>query len=129
MCSSLLLGSTLEIYGDVLDDFAFSSYNMEKYLQNTVRGATVPFYIATPYVSEIGAVIESNTGDIMFSGIAIFSPAVTLTLNGFTPVGGEYFTLDKSALLLASVQTNAMWIIPALAVAASIGVFIFRRRN
>jgi len=42
-------------------------------------------------------------------------------------VGGEYFTLDTTALLLAGVQTNLAWIIPVLA-AAGIGAFVLRKK-
>jgi len=42
-------------------------------------------------------------------------------------VGGEYFTLDSTALLLAGVQTNLAWIIPVLS-AAGIGAFILRKK-
>ena len=52
--------------------------------------------------------------DLMHSGVA---------------VGGEYFTLDTTALLLAGVQTNALWLIPAFAGAASIGIVLVRKKN
>jgi len=42
-------------------------------------------------------------------------------------VGGEYFTLDTTALLLAGIQTNLAWIIPVLS-AAGIGAFILRKK-
>ena len=43
-------------------------------------------------------------------------------------VGGEYFTLDTTALLLAGVQTNLAWIIPLAFSAVGIGAFIFRKK-
>ena len=46
-----------------------------------------------------------------------------------TLVGGEYFTLDTTALLLAGIQTNALWIIPALMGAAGIGIVLVRKKN
>jgi len=42
-------------------------------------------------------------------------------------VGGEYFTLDTTALLLAGMQTNLAWIIPVLA-AAGIGAVVLRKK-
>ncbi len=42
-------------------------------------------------------------------------------------VGGEYFTLDTTALLLAGIQTNAIWIIP-VAFAFGIGIFFVRKK-
>ena len=43
-------------------------------------------------------------------------------------VGGEYFTLDTTALLLAGIQTNAVWIIPVVAFASGIGIFFVRKK-
>ena len=42
-------------------------------------------------------------------------------------VGGEYFTLDTTALLVAGLQTNLAWIIPVLA-AAGIGAVVLRKK-
>ena len=42
-------------------------------------------------------------------------------------VGGEYFTLDTTALLVAGVQTNLAWIIPVLS-AAVIGAVVLRKK-
>jgi len=42
-------------------------------------------------------------------------------------VGGEYFTLDQTALLVAGLQTNLAWIIPVLS-AAGIGAVLIRKK-
>ena len=42
-------------------------------------------------------------------------------------VGGEYFTLDTTALLVSGVQTNLAWIIPVLS-AAGIGAVVLRKK-
>ncbi len=42
-------------------------------------------------------------------------------------IGGEYFTLDTNALLLAGMQTNLAWIILVLA-AAGIGAVVLRKK-
>jgi len=42
-------------------------------------------------------------------------------------VGGEYFTLDQTALLLSGVQTNLAWLIPVLS-AVGIGAFLIRKK-
>ena len=43
-------------------------------------------------------------------------------------VGGEYFTLDTTALLLAGVQTNLAWIIPVAVSTVGIGAFLLRKK-
>jgi len=42
-------------------------------------------------------------------------------------VGGDYFTLDTTAMLLAGVQTNLAWLIPVLS-AVGIGAFLIRKK-
>ena len=43
--------------------------------------------------------------------------------------GGEYSTLNTSALLLASLQMSAMWLIPAISASAGIGLFVATRKH
>jgi len=68
---------------------------------------------------------QEISGDIEVDSIP-FSPGVTLQLSGMS-VGGDYFTLDTTALLLAGMQTNIAWIIPVLA-AAGIGAVVLRKK-
>jgi len=42
------------------------------------------------------------------------------------PVGGEILPINTSALLLAGLTTNALWILPALAVIAGAGIVILK---
>ena len=42
------------------------------------------------------------------------------------PVGGEILPINTSALLLAGLTTNALWILPALAVAAGAGIVVLK---
>jgi len=42
-------------------------------------------------------------------------------------VGGSGFVIDKTALLLATAQTNALWLIPVIASAIVIGIVIARK--
>ncbi len=42
-------------------------------------------------------------------------------------VGGEYFTLDQTALLVSGVQTNLAWIIPVIS-AAVISAVVLRKK-
>jgi len=44
------------------------------------------------------------------------------------PVGGEWLPIDTTALLLAGVQTNLAWILPAVVIALGIGLVLVRRR-
>jgi len=43
-------------------------------------------------------------------------------------VGGEYFTLDTTALLVAGMQTNLAWIIPVAVSTVGIGAFLLRKK-
>jgi len=42
-------------------------------------------------------------------------------------VGGTGFAIDKTALLLATAQTNALWLIPVIVSAIGIGIVIARK--
>jgi len=46
-----------------------------------------------------------------------------------TPIGGTILPIDKTALLLASVQSISMWMIPVVAAGVVIGVFVIKRRK
>ena len=46
-----------------------------------------------------------------------------------TPVGGTIIPVDTTALLLASVQSISMWMIPVVAAGIVIGVFVIKRRK
>jgi len=48
--------------------------------------------------------------------------------NGNGGVGGEYFTLDSTALLVAGLQTNLAWIIPVAVSTVGIGAFLLRKK-
>ncbi len=82
--------------------------------------------------ADSGNLFKINTQNAVttFVGSTGFNTVSGLTLvdNGML-VGGEYFTLDTTALLLAGIQTNALWIIPALMGAAGIGIVLVRKKN
>jgi len=77
-----------------------------------------------------GNFVTATPGDSshFFSGTdAGLNYVLHLSLQTFPVVGGEYFTLDSTALLLAGVQTNLAWIIPVLS-AAGIGAVVLRKK-
>jgi len=43
-------------------------------------------------------------------------------------VGGEFLPIDSTALLLAGLQTSAIWMLPVLAGAAGVGAFYIKTR-
>jgi len=45
------------------------------------------------------------------------------------PIGGTLVPIDTTALLLASVQSISMWMIPVVAAGVAIGVFVIKRRK
>jgi len=73
-----------------------------------------------------GVTTDSDPGPHMFLVVDILGtglgddcmPAV---------VGGSGFVIDKTALLLATAQTNALWLIPVIASAIVIGIVIARK--
>ena len=44
------------------------------------------------------------------------------------PIGGELLPIDSTALLLAGLQTSAIWMLPILAGAAGVGAFYIKTR-
>ncbi len=69
---------------------------------------------------------QEISGDIEVAYIP-FSPGVTLQLSGLS-VGGEYITLDTTALLASGVQTNLSWIVPIALSVVGIGVILVRKK-
>jgi len=51
----------------------------------------------------------------------LFTPQVT--------IGGTFVPIDTTALLLASIQSISMWMIPVVAAGIVIGVFVIKRRK
>jgi len=100
----------------------------------TVAVTTILFnidnFILAPSTS-FGAVALNDIEEISF----FFDTTVALTdyvIEKFditmTMVGGEMFPVDTTALLLAGVELNAIWILPAIA-AIGIGAFIVSRKR
>ena len=58
----------------------------------------------------------------------ISGPGVTTISNFIGPscafVGGEYFSLDTTALLVSGAFSNAFWMIPALVGIAGVGAYL-----
>jgi len=80
------------------------------------------------------ATINPNTGQFTLApnGATFFGTSLaglafdTLCLK--QGVGGDYFTLDTTALLLAGMQTNLAWIIPVAVSTVGIGAFLLRKK-
>ena len=85
------------------------------------------------YVSNgrILAQVEPNWLVTTNDGFGAYNAALlnfALACSEVSQVGGEYFTLDTTALLLAGMQTNLAWIIPVLA-AAGIGAVLISSKK
>jgi len=85
---------------------------------------------------------SSGAQTLSFAGFPVHSIVMTGTFYGidditFTPescgvVGGEFLPIDSTALLLAGAQTNAVWLISALAVIGSVAfgaLYITSKKN
>jgi len=67
-----------------------------------------------------------------FLGIAVISQKITITTPAPPVVGGEFLPIDSTALVLAGLQTSAIWMLPVLAGVAgsAFGIlYIKNRRN
>lgn len=95
------------------------------------------------YVATVGANADGDSAVLFYSkdyllpsgGIAEFWTAIAPTETNPCPdcmVGGEFLPINTTALLLAEVQTNAVWILSALAVIGSVtfgALYITTKRN
>ncbi len=75
--------------------------------------------------------IDPTTGVVDIVGEINDEPISDLDFVPTLPqvVGGEYFTLDTTALLLAGAYTTASWMIPVLVSAAGFGLLFTLRKN
>jgi len=69
-------------------------------------------------------IVETTSGDTRVGGIddvrfELVSP----------PIGGTLVPIDTTALLLASIQSISMWMIPVVAAGIVIGVLVIKRRK
>ncbi len=82
-------------------------------------GSAVTGWDGSTIVGDFGVYVIDLTG-VDSTGVAC------------TPVGGESFSIDTTALLLAGAQTNAVWIMSALAVIGSVAfgaLYITSKKN
>jgi len=74
-----------------------------------------------------------NTCRITFDGTATWDNCSGLDLNLVLTgtdqlVGGELLSIDSTALMLAGLQSSAIWMLPVLAGAAGVGAFYIKTR-
>jgi len=78
--------------------------------------------------------VINNAQDFVFEAeygigdIDSFTSVILATFNA-APVGGEFLPIDSTALLLAGLQTSAIWMLPVLAGAAGAGIAAFKLRR
>jgi len=72
--------------------------------------------------------INTATGAATFFTSSTFPSVTGLTLVGDEVVGGEFLPIDNTALLLAGLQTSAIWMLPLLAGAVGAGVYFIKTR-
>jgi len=76
----------------------------------------------------IGGVSSPSPADLSRASIIAFTEDEIFG----SPVGGKLFPIDTTALLLAGIQTNALWIMSALAIIGSVAfgaVYITVKKN
>ena len=62
-------------------------------------------------------------------GPTVISQTITVTTPEPTVVGGEFSPIDSTVLVLAGLQTSAIWMIPVLAGAAGATAFYLKTRK
>ena len=90
----------------------------------TARGSAIGFadlITINPITGQFSVVGQSLVG----SSLA----ALAFSQVCQTPIGGTLVPIDTTALLLASVQSISMWMIPVVAAGIAIGVFVIFRRK
>jgi len=106
----------------------FSNLEDSVLWDRTIMGDTVWFVAADPVADRL------DPTDSFFVNVAFDCSTITeVTFSAFWsmgPVGGEYSTLDSTALLVSGIQSNSILMLPALAmIAAGIGIFVTSRKN
>jgi len=141
MTSSTSSGANLDFEimmcaGTVSFDWDYQSFNSSPFFDPfgfAIDGAFTQLTLnGGPLVqsgSEQVAVAQGNIfGFRQISTDGIGGPGVTTISNFIGPrcafVGGEYFSLDTTALLVSGAFSNAFWMIPALVGIAGVGAYL-----
>ncbi len=72
-------------------------------------------------------VAGANSVDVITGPDVIVWPVTILTAPA-SIVGGEFLPIDSTALILAGLQSSAIWMLPVLAGAAGVGAFYIKTR-
>ena len=75
--------------------------------------------------AEIGAVITTTDCDGNTLEWSLISDTEIVFV---AQVGGEFLPIDNTALMLAGLQSSAIWMLPALAGIAGVGAYFIRTR-
>jgi hypothetical protein len=94
------------------------------------------FSVLTPFSINSGFQPGINTLEFIVADFGVISGfRVEITSATADPeeleepvVGGELLQIDSMALMLAGLQSSAIWMLPILAGAIGVGVFFFRRK-
>ncbi len=89
------------------------------------------FLVGLEKGSELWSLTTTSGADLDFLGnFDHKSRGLTMILD-FTPdvVGGEFLSIDSTALMLAGLQSSAIWMLPILAGAAGAGIAAFKLRR
>jgi len=127
VCAASILTLDVGFDGVILE--AFNAANVLVDSQSITNGPDVGVgEFDTLFVSgsgivrlEISQLIPANTND----GYLIDD----LRFRHLCAIGGTMIPIDTTALLLASIQSISMWMIPVVAAGIAIGVFVIKRRK
>ena len=89
----------------------------------------IPPRLSLPVTGNNGhAHVDILTGKVKTLVVEMRGSGAISLIGGDDPVGGEVLQFDNMALLIAGIQVNAIWMVPAVAGIASVGVYLTKLR-
>ena len=93
----------------------------------TITGDTIWFEAIDPVADRL------DPGELFFVNISFTCAISTIDFDalwsmGQQTVGGEFLPIDSTALMLAGLQSSAIWMLPVLAGTVGVGAFYIKSR-
>jgi len=128
VCAASILGLDIGDHGLHLEAFNAANVLVDSFVVLHPADGPGIGNVDTLSVSGSGIVRLEIFQDNMISGVDGYS-IDDLRFRHNCAIGGTLVPIDTTALLLASVQSISMWMIPVIAAGIVIGVFVIKRRK
>lgn len=103
---------------------AFNDFDTAgNWITGTFEGTTIDDFGGDPTMAPIDQFIHGILWNSQDAAVEITTTAITEAV-----VGGEFLPIDTTALMLAGLQTSAIWVLPVLAGAVGVGSFYIKSR-